>query len=125
MSTFFSCEDLFEYIANELNYSQNELVHILGTSVPTVTKWKKHEAIPSQEMYRKMLHFAKLMGVDCDDFTIEMYIESVLTYVYDDNYSLVDDIDFQTNRANIQRNSDFKTKWVELELLTNKKVDLF
>ena len=124
MSGFFTAEDLFEYIANELNYTKKELASFLGTSVATASKWKSHQAIPSQETYRKMLHFANLMEVDCSEFTISLYVESVLTYIYDDEY-LLEDINSQTNKVYIRRASDNRTIWVELEKLTNKKVDLF
>ena len=123
MSSLFTAEDLFEYIANELNYTRKELASFLGTSVATASKWKSHEAIPSQETYRKMLHFAKLMNVDCSEFTMELYAETVLSFIYEDEFSL-DYIDYQTNKVRINRNSDGRPKWVELENLTNKKMDL-
>lgn len=124
MSSFFTSGDLFEYIANELNYTKKELISILGTSMATVSKWKNFESIPSQEMYRKMLHFAKIMNVDTSEFTMELYVENVLSYVYEDMYFL-DYIDYQTNKVRIKRSSDGRPKRVELENLTNKKMDLF
>lgn len=124
MSSFFTAGDLFEYIANELNYAKKELASFLGTTVATASKWKNHEAIPSQETYRKMLHFAKLMDVDCSEFTMELYVETVLSYIYEDEYSL-DSIDYQTHKVRLKRNSNGRTKLVELENLTNKKTNLF
>lgn len=121
---FFNAEDLFGYIANELNYSKKDLIRVLGTSSAIVSKWENHETIPSQEMYRKMLYFAKIMGVDCSEFTIKLYIESVLTYIYEDKYLLCF-IDEQTNRAKIQRISDNESLWIDIESLTNKEINFF
>ena len=121
---FFNAEDLFGYIANELNYSKKDLIRVLGTSSASVSKWENHETIPSQEMYRKMLYFAKIMGVDCSKFTIKLYIESVLTYIYEDKYLLCF-IDEQTNRAKIQRISDNESLWIDIESLTNKEIKFF
>ena len=122
--SFFNAEDLFGYLANELNYSKKDLARTLGTSVSAATKWENHEGIPSQENYRKMLYFAKMMDVDCSDFTIELYIKAVLSYIYEDEYSLCD-ISHQTNKIKIQRRLDDCTIWIDLENLTNKKIKLF
>lgn len=125
MSVFLGVEDLFGYIANELHYTKKELASILGTSVATVTKWEKYETIPSQEMYRRMLHFGKIMGVDCSEFTMEMYVTYVLSFVYEDDYSLIGEIDYTTNKAYIRRNADNTSKMIKLEELTNRKNDFF
>lgn len=122
--SFFTAEDLFGYLANELNYSKKDLARALGTSVSTATKWENHESIPSQENYRKMLYLAKMMDVDCSDFTIELYIEAVLSYIYEDKYSFCNII-HQTNKVKLRNSLNDSTIWVDLENLTNKKMKLF
>ena len=64
------------------------------------------------------------MNVDCSEYTMELYVEYILSYIFEDEYSLID-INYDTNKAHIERNSDMKTMWVELEKITNKKVELF
>lgn len=115
-------EDLFAYIANELGYSQAYLSKCIGISVATVSKWNKHIVLPSQDMYRTMLHFAKLMNVDCSYFTIDLYIKRVLEIIYNDEYIQYQPIDWSTNRVFLCNIFNEEKKIVNIEDLTNKKV---
>lgn len=114
-------ENLFNYIANELGYTQSYFAKCIGISVATVSKWNKHTAIPSQEMYRTMLHFAKLMEVNCDDFTIELYVSRVLELIYADEFVQYQPIDFNTNTVFLQNVETNKKYKVKIEDLTNKR----
>ena len=125
MIDFLCAEDLFDYIMHELNYTKHQLVQILGTSVAMVNKWRNRTAIPSQEMYRKMLHFASLMNIDCSAFTMEKYVESALSFTYHDKYTMIENIDYETNRVLVFRSDDLRTEWVDLEQITNKETPLF
>ena len=125
MSEYLGVGDLFGYIANELNYTRRELASYLGTNGAMVSKWESNEAIPSQDMYRKMLHFAKIMDVDCSLFTIQMYIEAVLEQVYEGCYSIYSEINHRTNKVELLNVLNGELKWVEIEKITNKKFDLF
>lgn len=115
-------EDLFSYIANELGYSQSYLSQCLGTSVATVSKWNKHTVLPSQDMYRTMLHFGKLMDVDCSYFSIELYIERVLEMVYDKEFVQCEPIDWETNTIFLRNVFTDRKHRVKIEDLTNKKI---
>lgn len=115
-------EDLFQYIANELGYSQAYLSKCIGVSVATVSKWNKHIALPSQDMYRTMLHFANIMGVDCSYFTIELYINRVIEVVYNDEYFQYQPIDWTRNRVFLRSAFNGERKIVNVEDFTNKKV---
>lgn len=125
MSEHLGVGDLFGYIANELNYTKKELASYLGTTGAMVSKWESYEAIPTQDMYRKMLHLAKIMDVDCSLFTIQMYIEAVLERVYEGCYSIYSEVNYRTNKVELLNVLNGELKWVEIEKLTNKKVDLF
>lgn len=116
-------EDLFAYIANELGYSQAYLAKCIGISVATVSKWNKHVALPTQDMYRTMLHFAKLMGVDCSYFTIDLYINRVIEIIYNDKYIQYQPIDWTYNRVFLRDTFNGEKKIVNVEDFTNKKAN--
>ena len=117
-------EDLFSYLANELGYSQSYLSQCLGISVATASKWNKHTALPSQDMYRTMLHFGTLMNVDCSYFTIELYVGRVIEVVYNDEFVQYKPIDWSTNTVFIRNIFTDKTYRVGIEDFTNKKIKL-
>jgi len=97
----------------------------MGTSVATVSKWNKHIALPSQDMYRTMLHFAKLMGVNCSYFTIDLYINRVIEIIYNDEYEQYQPIDWTCNRVFLRDVFSGEKKIVNVEDFTNKKVKFF
>ena len=115
-------ENLFSYIANELGYTQAHLAQCIGVSIATISKWNKHTALPSQDIYRTMLHFGKLMNVDCSYFTIELYIERVLEVVYNDEFVQYKPIDWSTNTVFLRNIFTDRKHSIGVEDFTNKKI---
>ncbi len=64
------------------------------------------------------------MGVDCSDFTMELYVVCVLEKVYDNEYILNGKMNLSNDYVSLIKTEDNTEIIVELEKITNKRIAL-